>query len=76
MAKDNWAELGPKIQGKIYIWMGDMDNYYLNNSMRDFDAYLKQTTSPKSDAVIDFEATKGHCDEYSHRKVLLAIGLR
>src|SRR5690606_36917106 len=31
--KANWAELGPKVQGKIHVWMGDMDNYYLNNSL-------------------------------------------
>ncbi len=61
------------MQGKINVWMGDMDNYYLNNSMRDFDAYLKTTTQPSSDANIVFEAMKGHCDEYSHRKVLEEI---
>jgi enterochelin esterase-like enzyme len=76
MASENWSELGPKVQEKIYVWMGDMDNYYLNNSMRDFDAFLKKTTAPKSDAIIEFEAMKGHCDEYSHRKVLEVIGAR
>ncbi len=74
VVEQNWSTLGPKVQGKIYIWMGDMDNYYLNNAMRDFDAYLKKTTSPKSDAVIDFVATKGHCDDYSHQEVLEKIG--
>jgi len=69
----NWAELGPKIQSKIYVWMGDMDNYYLNNALRDFDAYLKTTTGPTSDATIEFAATKGHCDDYSHRRALEQI---
>jgi enterochelin esterase-like enzyme len=69
----NWAELGPKVQGKIYVWMGDMDNYYLNNALRDFDAYLKTTTNPTSDANIVFEPTKGHCDEYGHRRALEQI---
>lgn len=73
LAKNNWPELGPKVQGKINVWMGDMDNYYLNNSMRDFDTYLKTTTQPTSNASIAFEAMKGHCDEYSHRKVLEEI---
>lgn len=74
MVSANWSELGPKVQGKIYVWMGDMDNYYLNNAMRDFDAFLKKTTSPKSDAIIEFEAMKGHCDDYSHMEVLKRIG--
>lgn len=68
--KDNWSTLGPKVQGKIYVWMGDMDNYYLNNALRDFDVYLKTTNAPKSDAEIIFEPMKGHCDEYSHRRAL------
>lgn len=71
--KNNWKTLGPKIQGKIYVWNGDMDNYYLNNAMRDFDAYIKSAANPKSDAIIEFEAMEGHCTQYSHRKVLEAI---
>jgi len=69
----NWNELGPKIQGKIHIWMGDMDNFYLNNSMRDFDEFMKNTTGPKSDAQIEFTPMKGHCSNYSHKKVLEEI---
>jgi S-formylglutathione hydrolase FrmB len=69
----NWTELAPKIQGKIHIWMGDMDNYYLNNAMRDFDNYLKTTTNPKSDAEIIFSATCGHCDNFSIKTYLEAI---
>jgi len=72
-AQENWLELGPKIQGKIHIWMGDMDNYYLNNAMRDFDSYLRSTTNPKSDAEILFSPTCGHCENYSIRTYLEAI---
>ena len=71
--KDNWTELGPKVAGKIYVWMGDMDNYYLNNAMRDFDAYLQTVTDPPADARIEFEPMKGHCTDYSHREVLELI---
>ena len=73
LVQSTWSELGPKIQGKVHIWMGDMDNYYLNNSMRDFDAYLKTTENPKSDAQITFLPMTGHCSMYSHRKVLEMI---
>ena len=69
----NWAELGPKIQGKIHVWMGDMDNFYLNTSMRDFDAFLKNTSKPKSDAEIEFTPMKGHCSNYSHKHILQEI---
>lgn len=53
--------------------MGDMDNFYLNNAMREMDAFLKSTTNPVSDAQITFEATKGHCEGYDTRKVLEMI---
>lgn len=71
--QENWTQLGPKIQGKIHIWMGDMDNYYLNNAMRDFDTYMMSTTNPKSDAEIIFSPTCGHCENYSIRAYLEAI---
>lgn len=68
--KANWATLGPKLQGKLWVWMGDMDQFYLNNAMREMDVFLKSVTNPKSDANINFEATKGHCEEFDHRWVL------
>lgn len=69
----NWPELGPKIKGKIHVWMGDMDNFYLNNSMRDFDEFLKNTKNPKSDAQIEFTPMKGHCANYSDKQILKEI---
>lgn len=70
LLRENWAELGPKLQGKIYIWMGDMDNFYLNPATRAFDKFIKSTENPTSDAVIIFEAMKGHCAGYSPMEVL------
>lgn len=72
----NWSELGPKIKGKINIWMGDMDNFYLNNSMRDFDEYLENTVNPKSDTQIEFTPMKGHCSNYSHKSILKEIQIK
>jgi flavodoxin len=69
----HWETLGPKLQGKIYIWMGDMDQFYLNTGTRGFDDFLKTTNNPKSDAVIEFSPMQGHCTLYSHKEVLLKI---
>ena len=33
--KANWKTIGPKIQGKIRVWTGDMDNFYLNPALRE-----------------------------------------
>ncbi|MEK9138060.1 MAG: alpha/beta hydrolase-fold protein, partial [Bacteroidota bacterium] len=29
----DWTKLGPKLEGKIYIYCGDRDNFYLNNAV-------------------------------------------
>jgi hypothetical protein len=60
---ENWNDIGHKLQGKLHIWMGTMDSYYLNNAMVLFDDFLKTTTHPKSDAKINFICGEGHaCD--------------
>ena len=48
LVQNNWATLGPKLQGKIYVWMGDMDHFYLNMATRSFAEYLETTENPKS----------------------------
>jgi S-formylglutathione hydrolase FrmB len=69
----NWETLGPKIQGKIWVWAGDMDNFYLNPATRAFDEMLKTMDNPKSDASVNFTPMKGHCAEYNERKVIEQI---
>lgn len=71
--KNNWETLGPKIQGKIWAWTGDMDNFYLNPALRAFDEMLKTMENPKSDASINFSPMKGHCSEYNEIKVIQQI---
>jgi hypothetical protein len=68
--------LGPKIQGKIWVWTGDMDNFYLNPATRAFDEMLKTMENPKSDASIQFSPMKGHCAEYNERKVIEQIAVK
>lgn len=69
----NWETLGSKIQGKVWIWTGDMDNFYLNPATRAFDEMLKTRENPKSDASVNYTPMKGHCAEYNERKVIEQI---
>ncbi len=55
----DWAELGPKLQGKIHIYTGDMDNYYLNNAV-----YLMEDFLEKADPPYEGELTYGDRDEH------------
>jgi hypothetical protein len=57
----HWATLGPELVGKLHIYVGDMDTYYLNMGVRMMDAFLKQTKHPKADATVVFQPMAPHC---------------
>ena len=60
-AEKNWTTLGPKLQGKLHFIAGEMDNFYLNLAVYVFEEFIKQTTSPKSDATFEYgRPMKGH----------------
>jgi len=69
----NWSTLGPKLQGKIWIWMGDMDGLYSNVATRFLQKFMEKTENPKSDAKISFTAMAGHGQEWSDKAVLTLI---
>jgi hypothetical protein len=56
----DWATLQPKLQGKLRIYVGDMDNYYLNNAVYLVEDFLKGATPP-ANAVIDYGDRDEHC---------------
>ena len=37
----DWESIGPKLAGKIHIYCGDMDNYYLNNAVYLMEEFLE-----------------------------------
>ncbi len=66
----NWTTLGPKLQGKLWIWTGDMDGLYSNVATRFLKTFLDQTENPKSDAKVSFTPMAGHCQEWSDKAVM------
>jgi hypothetical protein len=58
----NWQTLGPKLQGKLNIWMGDVDNFYLNNAMHLYQEMLNAQKEPITDAKFTWVRGAGHCD--------------
>jgi len=63
----DWARLGPKLRGKLRIYVGDMDNYYLNNAVYAVEEFLK-TASPPADAVIEYGDRQEHCWNGDHTR--------
>ena len=57
----DWSTLGPKLVGKIHIFAGDMDNYYLNNAVYLTEEFLESTTDPYYDGVVDYGDRAYHC---------------
>jgi len=57
----DWDKLGDKLKGKIHIYCGDMDNYYLNNAVYLMEDFLENTTDPYYDGEVDYGDRAEHC---------------
>ena len=64
----DWASLGPKLVGKIHIYVGEMDNSYLNNAVYLMEEFLENTTDPYYAGVVDYEPRAGHCWNGDHTR--------
>ncbi|GAB5413826.1 MAG: hypothetical protein Cons2KO_14290 [Congregibacter sp.] len=62
----DWKILGPKLQGKLHIYTGDMDNYYLNNAVYLVEEFLESTTEPYYDGVVEYGDRAEHCWNGDH----------
>ena len=62
----DWKELGPKLEGKIHIYCGDMDNYYLNNAVYLMEDFLEGSTSPYYGGEVDYGDRAEHCWNGDH----------
>jgi hypothetical protein len=57
----DWEKLGADLQGKIHIFCGDMDNYYLNNAVYLMEEFLESTTNPYYEGEVDYGDRAEHC---------------
>ncbi len=62
----DWATLGPKLEGKLHIYTGDMDNYYLNNAVYLMEEFLESTTDPYYAGEVDYGDRAEHCWNGDH----------
>ncbi len=63
----DWATLGPKLRGKLRIYVGDMDNYYLNNAVYLTEDFLR-TARPAAEAVVEYGDRAEHCWNGDHTR--------
>jgi len=57
----NWATIGEKLVGKLHVFTGDMDTYYLNNATHAIDDFLEQTENPHYGGFFWYAPRKPHC---------------
>jgi S-formylglutathione hydrolase FrmB len=57
--EEKWADLSPKLKGKLHIWVGEADNYFLNNAVHRLDAFLSRA-QPPYEGSITYGPGQGH----------------
>ena len=57
----DWDQLGEKLRGKIHIYCGDMDNYYLNNAVYLMEDFLENTSDPYYEGEVTYGDRAEHC---------------
>ena len=62
----DWATLGPKLAGKLHIYVGDMDTYYLNDAVYLVEEFLKSTKDPFYAGEVDYGDRAEHCWNGDH----------
>ena len=57
----DWKTLGPKLVGKIHIYVGTMDTWYLNNAVYLMQDFLDRTTDPYYAGSVEYGDRYVHC---------------
>jgi len=57
----NWSTLGPKLQGKLHLYCGSADTYFLNDAVYGMEEFLKTTANPPYDGEVKYGDRAEHC---------------
>lgn len=59
--EQNWPKIGSQLAGKIHLYCGDMDNFYLNLAVYRMEEFLKKTNNPAYGGSFEYgRPMKGH----------------
>ena len=50
----NWGTIGPSLAGKLHVYVGDMDNYYLNLAVYRMEDAASKLTNPRADFTFEY----------------------
>ncbi len=68
LLRRDWKTLGPKLRGKLHIYVGDMDNYYLNDAVYLVEDFLRSTSDPPYEGEVDYGDRAEHCWNGDHTR--------
>jgi len=57
----NWATVGPKLVDKIHVYVGNMDNFFLDRAVREMQAWMKTTQNPHYEGSFTYGDQMPHC---------------
>ncbi len=57
----DWSTLGPKLRGKLRLYVGSADNYMLNDAVYLVEDFLKSTTNPPYEGEVKYGERAEHC---------------
>jgi hypothetical protein len=66
MLQRDWKTLGPKLRGKLHVFVGEMDNFYLNDAVYRLEKVARGLSDPPADATFDYGARDEHCWSGDH----------
>lgn len=72
----DWHKLGTKLVGKIHVYCGDMDNFYLNNAVYLLEEFLESTSDPYYGGEVDYGDRAEHCWSGDHENPIWLSRLR
>jgi hypothetical protein len=57
----NWPTLGPKLRGKLHLYCGSADTFFLNDAVYLMEDFLKTTTNPPYEGEVKYGDRAEHC---------------
>jgi enterochelin esterase-like enzyme len=74
--RDGWATLGPLLAGRLHLFIGDADTFFLNNSLEVLKGFLDQVRHPRARAQVVFGHLQPHCWNPFTSQQLVAVVAR
>lgn len=57
----DWSTLGPKLRGKLHVYCGSADTYFLNDAVYHLEDFLKSASNPPYEGEVKYGDRAEHC---------------